>query len=278
MRCRESGVAPNRVSLKHYVFLAPSLSFLPPTWHSPDSRALSLCLSGQPSASDHLEPIRFLVPWVLPMNWIISYEFRVFSSWVCPYVYVCIWVFMCPVEQACVYVKAAGQFWMLFLKHHPPCFWHRVSCHISLVSWPPSPLDPPVSVSPGLWLQMHPAHLTLRIKPRPSCLPSKCFTDCSISLGTNSMPFLLEGSRGGTQGLSLAELKVKVREHWYHYLMSWLWVRKHRLVHFEEVASQAHFIYEPLDSAPGQPRKLHCEPEGLKIRVPGIPTTLHGTF
>lgn len=55
-------------------------------------------------------------------------------------------------------------------------------------------------------------------------------------------------------------------------------MRKHQLVRFEEVVSQAHFMYEPLDPAPGQPRKLHCEPEGLKIRVPGIPTTLHGTF
>lgn len=198
------------------------------------------------------------------MNWIISYEFRVFSSWVCPYVYVCIWVFMCPVEQACVMWRPQVSLGCCSLSTTHLVFGTE---SLATSAW--------LAGHRVLWILLSlslqdcdykrmPAHLSLRIKPRPSCLPSKCFTDCSISLGPNSMPFLLEGSRGGTQGLSLAELKVKVREHWYHYLMSWLWVRKHRLVHFEEVVSQAHFIYEPLDSAPGQPRKLHCEPEGLK--------------
>lgn len=41
---------------------------------------------------------------------------------------------------------------------------------------------------------------------------------------------------------------------------------KATLVHFEAVLSQEHFTYEPLDSAPGQARKLHHEPKGQKFK------------
>lgn len=81
---------------------------------------------------------------------------------------VCFYVEACTpgaVHMCSVYVEDGEQPWVLFLRLHPPCFWHMFSHWPELTDcisvWPADPGDPPVSIAAALGLQCIPPQLAI---------------------------------------------------------------------------------------------------------------------